>query len=411
MQSRFADSLGPDARRARVHTGPEAGVLALGAHAQAFSVGRDIFFKPLAFQPNTSSGQRLIAHELTHVVQQGAGNRPARERISRKLDPDGPLGSALGFGASLVGGGLQSLADNAVKRAGADPLVRKLDELRQALRGRREPVELPAADVERLLQLVERVRSKLPSFVPVPDLGPTRAALAVAFAAPIAIPAALLAAILAFFIAVLVILVFLAVRQALQDLADAIERALRPSPRPVPAPSPAPAPPVARPLPPPPTTVPRAEPKPDAKPIPVPVPIPLDRTRRQSQCRIEPLGFHRGGSVRHDRCADDKPPNVFRGSDVHVTTPLKETKDFDAMSPSGELWEVKTGSDAGGDFSSNPKFVQDRQIESDRQDIDFESKIATECGKPYVFAASDPARISILRGLVSKPITFKVVDC
>lgn len=41
------------------------------AGARAFVAGNDIFFAPAAYAPGTSAGQELLAHELTHVVQQG----------------------------------------------------------------------------------------------------------------------------------------------------------------------------------------------------------------------------------------------------------------------------------------------------------------------------------------------------
>jgi hypothetical protein len=40
--------------------------------AQAYTQGQDIHFAPGAYQPGNDTGRQLIAHELTHVVQQGA---------------------------------------------------------------------------------------------------------------------------------------------------------------------------------------------------------------------------------------------------------------------------------------------------------------------------------------------------
>lgn len=54
----------------RVHTGPDAAQLARAVSAQAFTVGRDIFFGQDAYRPGTSEGDALIAHEAAHVVQQ-----------------------------------------------------------------------------------------------------------------------------------------------------------------------------------------------------------------------------------------------------------------------------------------------------------------------------------------------------
>jgi hypothetical protein len=63
----------------RVHTGPTAHHLASGLQARAFTSGRDVFFRAGAYQPATPIGDRLLAHELAHVVQQ-AGN-PQRAAV------------------------------------------------------------------------------------------------------------------------------------------------------------------------------------------------------------------------------------------------------------------------------------------------------------------------------------------
>ena len=65
MESRFHR----DFSKVRVHTAPQA---TQALNAQAFTRRGDIFFNPAQYQPETSAGQRLLAHELTHVVQQGA---------------------------------------------------------------------------------------------------------------------------------------------------------------------------------------------------------------------------------------------------------------------------------------------------------------------------------------------------
>jgi hypothetical protein len=67
------DHLGADLSSVRVHTGATADELGSRINARAFTVGRDVFFRQGEYQPATRSGQRLLAHELTHVVQQGAG--------------------------------------------------------------------------------------------------------------------------------------------------------------------------------------------------------------------------------------------------------------------------------------------------------------------------------------------------
>ena len=57
----------------RVHTDSEAGGLSRALGANAFATGRDIFFDHGAYQPDNFRGQKLLAHELTHVAQQRGG--------------------------------------------------------------------------------------------------------------------------------------------------------------------------------------------------------------------------------------------------------------------------------------------------------------------------------------------------
>jgi outer membrane protein OmpA-like peptidoglycan-associated protein len=63
--------LGHDFGRVRVHTDPAAGESARDVHAQAYTVGRHVVMGTGVFRPHTDTGLRLLAHELTHVVQQG----------------------------------------------------------------------------------------------------------------------------------------------------------------------------------------------------------------------------------------------------------------------------------------------------------------------------------------------------
>jgi hypothetical protein len=57
----------------RVHTGAAADRLNGELSARAFTTGSDIFFRQGEYDPSRSSGRELLAHELTHVVQQGGG--------------------------------------------------------------------------------------------------------------------------------------------------------------------------------------------------------------------------------------------------------------------------------------------------------------------------------------------------
>ncbi len=75
MESAF----GADFSGVRVHTGPQADSLNHSMQARAFTTGSDMFVRRSDYAPGSRSGKELIAHELTHVVQQGA---------ARSLDPE-----------------------------------------------------------------------------------------------------------------------------------------------------------------------------------------------------------------------------------------------------------------------------------------------------------------------------------
>ncbi|MFQ5616354.1 MAG: DUF4157 domain-containing protein [Anaerolineales bacterium] len=69
MEPRF----GHDFSQVRVHTDTQAAESARAVNAQAYTLGNHMVFGEGRHSPESSNGQRLLAHELTHVVQQGAG--------------------------------------------------------------------------------------------------------------------------------------------------------------------------------------------------------------------------------------------------------------------------------------------------------------------------------------------------
>ncbi len=72
-RKRMEASFGVDLSSVRIHTGKEAEEMCKALNAQAFTIGKDIFFNSGKFNPETTSGERLLAHELTHVLQQKQG--------------------------------------------------------------------------------------------------------------------------------------------------------------------------------------------------------------------------------------------------------------------------------------------------------------------------------------------------
>lgn len=75
MEPRFR----ADFSAVKVHAGDKAAKLNRQLSAQAFTIGNHIFFGRNKFQPDSGEGQELLAHELTHTIQQGAvAQQPAR---------------------------------------------------------------------------------------------------------------------------------------------------------------------------------------------------------------------------------------------------------------------------------------------------------------------------------------------
>jgi hypothetical protein len=77
---------GADFSSVRIHTGKEADGLNRAVSARAFTVGQDIFFRESEYNPGSSQGRELLAHELTHVVQQGSGKLMAKLAVSSPGD-------------------------------------------------------------------------------------------------------------------------------------------------------------------------------------------------------------------------------------------------------------------------------------------------------------------------------------
>lgn len=73
VRRRMEGAFGSSFSHVNVHTDGEADALSRQMSATAFTVGNDLFFSQGAYRPGDESGERLIAHELAHVEQQGAG--------------------------------------------------------------------------------------------------------------------------------------------------------------------------------------------------------------------------------------------------------------------------------------------------------------------------------------------------
>ncbi|MBI1295694.1 DUF4157 domain-containing protein [bacterium] len=71
IRAKMERGFGANFSGVRVHTGGQADTLNRSLNARAFTVGNDVFFGKGQYNPSSSGGQKLLAHELTHTVQQG----------------------------------------------------------------------------------------------------------------------------------------------------------------------------------------------------------------------------------------------------------------------------------------------------------------------------------------------------
>jgi Domain of unknown function (DUF4157) len=75
VSASMGEAMGADFSGVRVHTGSEAAGMSSSIQAQAFTHGSDIYFNEGKYDTGSTDGKRLLAHELTHTVQQGGVQR------------------------------------------------------------------------------------------------------------------------------------------------------------------------------------------------------------------------------------------------------------------------------------------------------------------------------------------------
>lgn len=86
LKSMMESGFGQDFSHVRLHTDSKAASMSSSIHAKAFTLGNDIYFNRGQFAPETTKGQKLMAHELTHVMQGGG-------KVGRDPLPSLPLPS------------------------------------------------------------------------------------------------------------------------------------------------------------------------------------------------------------------------------------------------------------------------------------------------------------------------------
>ena len=83
VRRRMEGAFGADFSSVRIHVGPQSDALNERIQARAFTTGSDIFVRRQDYAPESTSGQRLLAHELAHTVQQTGQQTGAQRSLQR----------------------------------------------------------------------------------------------------------------------------------------------------------------------------------------------------------------------------------------------------------------------------------------------------------------------------------------
>ncbi|MBT9315964.1 eCIS core domain-containing protein [Leptothoe spongobia] len=94
LQSQMESAMGANLSNVRVHTDSQANQLSQSIQAKAFTTGADIYFKQGEYNPSSRNGQELIAHEVTHTLQQGA-TQQIQQQPQRKPEQVSPLATGI----------------------------------------------------------------------------------------------------------------------------------------------------------------------------------------------------------------------------------------------------------------------------------------------------------------------------
>lgn len=97
LRGYFEPRFGHDFGGVRIHTGAQAAEAAHSINALAFTVGRDVAFAAGQYSPETGAGKRLLAHELTHVIQQNGGTSAWLDGASQGLTIQRQTGTDYGL--------------------------------------------------------------------------------------------------------------------------------------------------------------------------------------------------------------------------------------------------------------------------------------------------------------------------
>lgn len=148
MAQRAGQTMGRDFSDVTVHTDDNADHLSRQLGAKAFTTGKDIYFRDGAYDPGSSQGQHLIAHELTHVAQQGSA-APIQAKMTVN-DPNDKYETEA-----------DSVADMVMNQPEEEEEVVQAQEEEEELQMQEEEEELQMQEEEEELQMQEEEEEEM----------------------------------------------------------------------------------------------------------------------------------------------------------------------------------------------------------------------------------------------------------
>jgi hypothetical protein len=127
----FEQRFGHDFGHVRIHADSQAAESARDVQARAFTVGHDVVFAGGAYAPHGQDGKHLLAHELTHVVQQTPSLRRKPAKRSKPAPPPEPDPLCDTFDFQTARGDVESQVARAIASGDVLPLIRSLKPIRR----------------------------------------------------------------------------------------------------------------------------------------------------------------------------------------------------------------------------------------------------------------------------------------
>lgn len=154
VQKEMSASMDHDFSGVRVHTSPEADDLGRHIGAKAFTTGQDIFLREGAYDPHSGGGQELLAHELTHVVQQSGGTAGSGGPMTVTAAGDAYEQEADAVANTVTGAGAESQAQRQAEEDAVQMQPEEEEEpIQMQLEEEEEPIQAqPLEEEEEMLQ-------------------------------------------------------------------------------------------------------------------------------------------------------------------------------------------------------------------------------------------------------------------